>query len=138
MNGHFQVENYPNIFAGGDVADVGRDELKLAQTAEMHGEIIACNILRHHEQACGYNSRLLSYTPKDRILDISLGEFDGLLVYWGFCLSGFIPAIIKECVEWKTMCRYWKPVLPTLSFPSLSWRVKKESIRSELADIKVL
>lgn len=34
---------------------------------------------------------------------ISLGKYDGIFTYRGWTLSGFVPAAMKEFIEWKEM-----------------------------------
>jgi len=112
VNQHLQVKGYNHIFAGGDVVDsIGESkDYKLAQTAEIQAEVIANNILTCQEYSIfpGKIPRLESYIPSDRIMIISLGKFDGILVWKSICITGFIPALLKEAVEWQTLTRFWK------------------------------
>lgn len=41
-----------------------------------------------------------------RAVVISLGKFHGVFVYAGYTITGPLPALLKEAVEWKTLVRY--------------------------------
>lgn len=90
----------PNIFVAGDVADV-REE-KLAQTAEKMAAIVSTNILCMER-----GSKLKKYmSPPSRPVLISLGKYHGVFVLGNFAVTGPLPALLKEAVEWKTRMRY--------------------------------
>jgi hypothetical protein len=38
---------------------------------------------------------------------ISLGKYDGMLIWGNFNIRGIFAAMTKEFIEWKTMVRYW-------------------------------
>ena len=99
VNSFLQVSGFKNIFSAGDVTSV--KEEKLAQNAEEHAVVIVKNI-RNVEN----KKKLESYTPKERIMVISLGKYDGIVKYKNFALTGIIPAFLKWFVELKTMIRY--------------------------------
>jgi NADH dehydrogenase FAD-containing subunit len=91
---------YPNIFVAGDVADV-REE-KLAQTAEKMAGVVVNNILCMER-----GKKPEKYTsPLSRPVLISLGKYHGVFVYGNFAVTGPLPALLKEAVEWKTLMRY--------------------------------
>ncbi len=96
VNRFLQVEGFRNIFAAGDVTAIMEE--KTAQNAEKHGEIIAGNI-----EALEIGRELKDYRPKPRIMAISLGKWNGIIVYRNFALTGIIAAFVKWFVEWKTM-----------------------------------
>lgn len=96
VNRFLQVEGFRNIFAGGDVTAIMEE--KTAQNAEKHGNIIARNI-----EALEIEHELKEYKPKPRIMAISLGKWNGLIVYKNLVLTGIIAAFAKWFVEWKTM-----------------------------------
>ncbi len=95
-----QLLRHSNIFVAGDAASV--PEEKLAQNAEKHAEVVVKNILRLER---GGKRPLCSYRSSARPVLISLGKLDGILIYAGWTLTGFIPAVMKEVVEWKVMVR---------------------------------
>jgi apoptosis-inducing factor 2 len=99
VNEFLQLESASHIFAAGDFA--GIKEEKTAQSAERSAEVIVRNI-NHLEK----KEKLEKYMPKKRIMVISLGKWNGSLEYNNFCVTGFIPGVIKSLVEWKTMRRY--------------------------------
>ena len=99
INKYLQITNYPNIFSAGDITNLVEE--KTAQNAEKQAEIIVRNI-KHSET----NEELEEYKSIKRPMVISLGKYKGILTYKNFVLTGFIPAIIKKIVEWKTMRRY--------------------------------
>jgi NADH dehydrogenase FAD-containing subunit len=91
---------YPNIFVAGDVADV--KEEKLAQTAEKMAGVVASNIL-----ALERGGKAKTYaSPPSRPVLISLGKYHGVFVFGNFSVTGPLPALLKEAVEWKTLMRY--------------------------------
>jgi len=102
-NEHLQLSGnivYPNIFVAGDVLDV-REE-KLAQAAESMGSVVVGNIINMER-----GKKLSTYvSPWSRPVLISLGMYHGVFVYRGWTITGIIPALLKEAVEWKTLVRY--------------------------------
>jgi NADH dehydrogenase FAD-containing subunit len=48
---------------------------------------------------------LAVYDPADLPILISLGKYAGALTWRGWALTGFLPAVMKEFVEWKVMVR---------------------------------
>ncbi len=96
-----QVEGRQNIFAAGDISSI--PEEKTAQNAEKQAEMVVRNI--YH---CEKKEILEEYRSEPRIMVISLGKWDGMLVYKNFVLTGLIPGLLKQGIEWKTMQRYRK------------------------------
>lgn len=101
VNSYLQVEGHKNIFAAGDITNI--KEEKTAQNAEQQAQIAVHNLLQQEK-----NKKLNEYRSQSRIMVISLGKWDGLLVYKNFVLTGVIPGILKTLIEWKTMQRYRK------------------------------
>ncbi len=99
VNAYMQVGGYSHIFAGGDVTDI--PEEKTAQCAETHAQVIVDNI-----RSVAQGSELRSYSAGPIPLVISLGKWDGIFEYKGFVMTGFIPALMKKFIEWKTMWKY--------------------------------
>lgn len=91
---------HPNIFVAGDVADV-REE-KLAQTAEKMAGVVVNNIFAMER---GHKPEKYS-SPLHRPVLISMGKLHGVFVFGNFSLTGPLPALLKEAVEWKTLMRY--------------------------------
>jgi NADH dehydrogenase FAD-containing subunit len=91
-NQFLQLENYPNIFVGGDITSI--TEEKTAACADRHGHIISENILRVFKK-----KPLVVYKSRKEPMVISLGNGDGILTYPPFVIPGFIPAILKLLVE---------------------------------------
>jgi NADH dehydrogenase FAD-containing subunit len=98
VNRHLQLEGYPTIFVGGDVASI--DEEKTAAHAERHSSLIASNILRMQR-----NRALHSYHSRQLPMDVSLGAWDGILSLPPLFLVGFLPGITKHLVEAATLAR---------------------------------
>ncbi|GAM18659.1 hypothetical protein SAMD00019534_018340 [Acytostelium subglobosum LB1] len=92
---------HKNIFVSGDVLNV-REE-KLAQTAESTASVVVQNIYAMESR----KEKLTQYKSSAKPVLISLGKYCSIFVYKGWVLTGFIPALLKEAVEWKTMIRYW-------------------------------
>eukprot|EP01117_Protostelium_nocturnum_P004805 TRINITY_DN1744_c0_g1_i1.p1 TRINITY_DN1744_c0_g1~~TRINITY_DN1744_c0_g1_i1.p1 ORF type:complete len:424 (+),score=136.04 TRINITY_DN1744_c0_g1_i1:100-1371(+) len=109
VNQHLQIPGTINVFVAGDVASI--QEEKLCQTAGDHAQLIASNI-----RALEKGKKLQSYHPKPCPMLISLGKFDGILTYRGFSMTGFVPAAMKEFVEWKEMAQFYLP----------SWLISKK------------
>jgi NADH dehydrogenase FAD-containing subunit len=96
---------YPNIFVCGDVAATKSE--KYAQYAEMEAEIVAHNILQL-ENRKSHRTKLRPWnTPVHRVV-VSLGKYDGLLIWGNVSVRGIFAAMTKEFIEWKSMVRYWK------------------------------
>jgi len=96
----YNYKEKKNIFVAGDVT--ASKEEKLAQTAESRAVVVVKNILQLSE-----GKKLTSvYKETAKPVVISLGYYDGVFAYKTFSFCGFIPAVLKEIVEWKTMARY--------------------------------
>ncbi|EFA86067.1 putative apoptosis inducing factor [Heterostelium album PN500] len=93
---------YRNIYVSGDVLNV-REE-KLAQTAENTADIVVNNI---YAMEARKESSMKQYKSFSKPILISLGKYCAIFVYKDWVFTGFIPALLKEAVEWKTMIRYW-------------------------------
>lgn len=102
VNPYLQIPHYPHIFVGGDLTFIPKEEEKLCQTAGAAADIIIRNI-RNLER----NKPLKPYEPSQYPILISLGRYDCILTYRGFTLTGFLPALMKEFVEFKEMVHYW-------------------------------
>lgn len=103
--GHVRVNNAlqceQHIFCAGDITAI-REE-KTAQNAEKHADVVLHNIY-----ALENNSHLKNYTSKTRPLVISLGKWRGILTYKNLVVTGILPGVLKELIEWKTMRKYRK------------------------------
>jgi len=102
VNKYMQVDSFPNIFVAGDVASI--EEEKLAQNAEKHARVVVANILNNEKGVD--RTKWATYTSKPRMMLISLGKYDGIFVFKNITLTGFIPGVMKEFVEWKVMTAY--------------------------------
>lgn len=99
VNEYLQVDDCNNIFAGGDANSV--HEEKTAQNADEHAKIIVKNI-RNAEQ----KKPLQKYVSSPRTMVISLGPKYGILTYKNWTLTGRIPGLLKNVIEWKEMKNY--------------------------------
>eukprot|EP01132_Coremiostelium_polycephalum_P001344 gene1344-1697_t len=90
-----------NIFVSGDILNF-REE-KLAQAAESTASIVSNNIMAMDMR---HEHNLKTYKPFAKPVLISLGKYCAVFVYKDWVFTGFIPALLKEAVEFKTMCRY--------------------------------
>lgn len=99
VNKYLQVIDHPTIFAAGDITD--KKEEKTAQNAERQAATAASNI-RHLAR----NEKLEEYRSAERPMVISLGKKNGIFTYKNIVITGFIPALLKTLIEWKTMMRY--------------------------------
>jgi apoptosis-inducing factor 2 len=96
VNSYLQLDGFPNVFAAGDITSILEE--KLAQNAEKQGSIVAENIIRIQRK-----KPLKVYVPKKRAIVISLGRWNGILVYGKFVITGKIPGILKNFIEWFEM-----------------------------------
>lgn len=102
-----QVKDYPRIFGMGDVCIHNRSaELKLGHTAELNAHLAAINMERHHSQAplLEYPNGIVGCAVSPKVYCISLGKYDGVLIFnsivlYGF-IGGFIAAVVKWLLEW--------------------------------------
>ena len=99
VNPYMQVMGCSHIFAAGDLTGI-REE-KTAQNAEKQAGVVVENIIRLEA-----GKDLVSYESKPRVMIISLGKWDGFLTYKNFVVTGLIPGLLKNVVEWKTMVHY--------------------------------
>ena len=99
VNKHLQVAGQKNIFAAGDVNNIAEE--KTAQNAEKQAAIASANI-----RLLNAKRRLVAYESKPRLMDISLGKHDGILIYKQRVVTGTVSAFIKWLVERKTMIHY--------------------------------
>ena len=119
VNNHLQVVGHSHLFSPGDMSfHIKSNELNLAHTAELNGELVAKNILRMISQesqqngasSCSSKSSLLVYpdgvvgnstTPK--IYCLSLGKYDATLGFNQLVVNGCIGAIMKWLIEWTSV-----------------------------------
>ncbi len=93
LDSYLRLWKFTNIFVGGDITDV--IEEKTAHNSERHAKIISKNI-----QKIIKNKKLSKYYSFKGPLFISLGASKGIFVFRNFSFSGFIPAYIKDMIEW--------------------------------------
>lgn len=88
-----------NIFAAGDITDL--KEEKTSQNSENQALIVSKNI-------CAIENKkpLYKYHSNSHGMVISLGKKNGIFTYKKLMFGGFIPAMMKGFIEWKTMLRY--------------------------------
>ena len=99
VNDYLQVPGHSHIFAAGDITSIAEE--KTAQNAEKQAAVVVKNII-HLEQG----GALEEYLRAPRVMVISLGKWDGVLVYKNFVLTGIVPGMLKRVIEWKTMRKY--------------------------------
>jgi len=102
VNEYLQIEGFPNIFVAGDLTDIPEEEEKLCQTAAAEVKTVVSNI-----QMLEKEQPLHRYVAGKCPMVISLGKYDGVFTYRGWTMFGFIPAAMKEFIEWKEMVYYW-------------------------------
>ncbi len=96
VDDYLRVRDMKNTFAAGDITNI--KEEKTAQGAEVQAEVVVRNI--YNGEA---NQDLVKYHAEKRAMVISLGKWDGVLIYKKFVLTGILPAILKILIEKKTM-----------------------------------
>ena len=92
VNQYLQLKGYSHIFVGGDITNI--QEEKTAFNADRHAKIIYHNIKRSLQ-----NKPLKTYKTIPAFLIISLGKFDGMIIYKNFFLPGSIAALSKWIVQ---------------------------------------
>ena len=60
-------------------------------------------------QALEEGRNLSQYRPREFPILVSLGRFDGLLIFKNWTMTGIIPAAMKEFVEQREMSKFWLP-----------------------------
>lgn len=98
VNSHLQVPHHPLIFSAGDVNNIAEE--KTAQNAEAQAKTVVQNILRLEK-----GNSLKTYSPRERILVISLGKKRGVICFKNFIFFGRTAAILKRLIQWRVM---WK------------------------------
>jgi apoptosis-inducing factor 2 len=93
------VKTFDNVFAAGDIAAIYEE--KTAQSAERQASIVVKNIY-HLEKG----EKLEEYASIKRPMLISLGKKCGMFIANNFVLTGYLPGLLKQFVEWKTMRKY--------------------------------
>jgi NADH dehydrogenase FAD-containing subunit len=102
VNEHLQMAGYRNIFVAGDITDVPQEEEKLCQTAGAETSVVIKNLINTEKR-----QPLHVYDADKFPMVVSLGKYDGIFFWYGWTLTGFIPAVMKEFVEWKELIWYW-------------------------------
>ena len=100
VNSSLQSTLGPHIFCCGDVMSF--EEEKLAQSAKRSATITITNIL----QSAHNRLPLAEYSSPPLPVVISLGKHDAIFTWRGFSFGGFLPALIKEAVEWKVLASF--------------------------------
>ncbi len=98
-NSFLQLEGFKNIFVAGDVANI--NEEKLAQNAQIYSKLIIKNIRNIEAE-----KPIKKYQLKSRLMVISLGKFDGLILFKNFVFTGIVPGLLKSLIEWIEMLKY--------------------------------
>lgn len=85
---------------------------KLAQIAEVSADIVVYNLLKlkysKKKLLQQNNIKLKKFQSKKWLVVVSLGKLNGFLQFGNFILTGFIPALLKEAIEWVVMIQYKK------------------------------
>jgi len=98
-----QVVGHPNIFVAGDVAEQPAGGEKLAQSAQRDARVVIENLRQYGKSEVPHTNLV---TASSMPMIISLGKLDAVLVYGKQVLTGIIPGLLKEAVEWKVMINY--------------------------------
>ena len=96
VNEFLQLIDNSNIFVAGDVSNISEE--KTAQNAEMHGKVVAKNIL-----ALIHGKPLKQYKSRKRVMVISLGKHSGIIECKRIVISGFLASLAKCFIEKKVM-----------------------------------
>ena len=96
------LPDHPHIFVLGDI--LARPGEKLAQVAEAQADVVAANISRLERGRSSDALRTHVSSPVPII--VSLGKYDGLLLFRGWTLPGTIAALGKAFVERLSVAMY--------------------------------
>jgi len=121
VNSYLQIPTLPNAFFAGDITDLPSQEEKLCQTASQEVSVVLQNIWNKEN-----NLPLTTFSASPCPMLISLGKYECVFSYRGYSFGGFIPACIKEFVEWKEMVYYLH--MKDMMTRSLSYLDQKSSI----------
>ena len=92
VNSFLQLDGYSNIFVGGDINSV--QEEKTGHNAERQARAISKNIILMNQ-----NESLIPYKKGISMMDISLGNWNGIISIPPLVLPGIFPGIAKWIVE---------------------------------------
>jgi len=96
-----QLDGWDNVFVAGDVMHVAGESEKLCQNAIDEAHMVAANIYR-----ASSNQPLKHYSPASKPMLISLGKYDCVFVFKSITVCGFLPALMKEFVEYFQMSSF--------------------------------
>ena len=99
VNENLQINDFKNIFSAGDINSIAEE--KTAQNAEMQAKIVVKNIKRVEK-----NKELKKYVSTPKIMVISIGKYNGIMMYKNYTITGIIPAFVKWFVEKKEMMKF--------------------------------
>ncbi len=99
VNEYLQLNGFKNIFSAGDVNSIAIE--KTALNSKRQARVVIHNIL-----ALENETDLRKYSANQNLLVISLGKWDGLVVYKNLVFSGFFPGIFKTIIEKWNMIWY--------------------------------
>ncbi len=92
VNSYLQLDGYSNIFVGGDINNALEE--KTGHNAERQARVISKNILLMDQ-----NESLIPYKNSISIMDISLGNWNGIISIPPLVVPGIFPGIAKWVVE---------------------------------------
>jgi len=106
-NEFFQVGGQPNVFAVGDVMVHPSREIKQAYYAELNGQAVALNVIRHSqgEPLLKYPEAIGGAAVNPLVYVVSLGRYDGSLGFNKLVINGCISALIKWVLEWTKVAQ---------------------------------
>jgi len=99
VNEFLQVKGSSHVFAAGDVTSIFEE--KTAQNALEQAKIVVKNI---ENMERGFP--LQEYHSSPRIMVMSLGRKNGIIMYRRWAIAGRIAAFLKRLIEWRTMRGY--------------------------------
>ena len=102
VNQYLQLEQFPHVFAVGDVMVHPASEIKQAYYAEMNGAAAAANILalvNGEENLFEYPKCIADSPISPLVYVVSLGRYDGSLGFNNLILNGKFAAIVKWILE---------------------------------------
>jgi len=96
-----RMRGHENIFVIGDAMSHESNEPKTAFAAESNAALAVENIVRlvNNQQPLAYPEGVAGVRPGPRVLSVSLGKYDGCVIFNDFVMCGLVAAFAKWFIE---------------------------------------
>jgi len=109
VNKFLCLDDFPAVFVVGDAAQVNSDRhLETAYTAEVHAMLVSKNIHRLNQNLTQlpYPEGVTGTPNAPRVVCVSLGKYDGLLIFNSLVIGGKSAALAKWFIEITKIDQY--------------------------------